>query len=145
MNVWYLVGAHDGKFRTYRLSRITHINQTARTFQRDPAFNLMEYWQANARAFITGLPHYPVRIAVEADRKSWVSNFLSLEAHEFIVSDDIEWLETTINFDTQEQAIMGLIGVVPHIRILEPLDLRQVLLDYARQAVTCLTSKAEKD
>jgi predicted DNA-binding transcriptional regulator YafY len=139
MNVWYLVGAHDDGFRSYRLSRIVDVQPTGETFQRDPEFKLIDYWQANAKAFVAGIPHYPVRIAVKASRQTRVSNALSLTNPTFSATDDPEWLETTINFDTLEQAVTGLIGIVCDIRILAPTELKTALLNHAREAVDCLT------
>lgn len=139
VNVWYLVGAHNKQFRTYRMSRLVDVQPTEQTFQRDPDFDLMIYWQDNTQSFVEGIPHYPVRIAVKQSRKAWVVNFLSLNDHDFTESDDPDWLETTINFDTQERAITSLISVVCDIRILQPLDLKSALLDFAQHAVECLS------
>lgn len=139
LNVWYLVGAHAGNFRTYRLSRILKLQTTGETFQRDPDFKLIDYWQANARAFVATIPHYPVRIAVKASRQQWVANFLTLNSVTFTSTDDPDWLETTIDFDTLERAVTGLIAIVCDIRILEPTELKTALLNHAQEVVDCLS------
>lgn len=139
MNVWYLVGTHDGQFRSYRMSRLIDVQTTEQTFRRDPDFNLIGFWEANAQSFVESIPHYPVQIAVKQSRKSSVMNFLSIDEQDFRECDDPDWLETTINFDTQERAITSLISVACDIRILQPLDLKMALLDFAKQAVECLS------
>lgn len=141
-NVWYFVGIHQGNIRTYRVSRLVDVQQTETTFTRDPAFDLITYWQANTQSFIDKMPQYPVRIAVRMACRNDIAKHPLFSDVEFMPMDDPNWLEFTTIFETQQQAVMALIGFAYDLRILDPLELRIALLDYARDVLLWLKEDA---
>jgi len=141
--VWYLVGAHDGRFRSYRVSRIINLQVTGDHFVRQPDFDLIAFWREHTQAFVEGLPTYPVTLWIEAEHREWVSGFLSVEPVTLSPTDDPDWLETHIQFDTREQALTALLSIVRHIRIIDPPDLRDHLLKFGQEIVDWLTQTDE--
>jgi len=132
-NMWYLIGAHEHNIRTYRVSRLVDVQPTGTLFTRDPNFNLIQYWQANAQSFVDSLPQYPVRLAIKASYRNRLKHHPLLSASDFVPMDDPDWLEFTTIFDTQQQAIMALMGMAREIRVLDPPDLKIALMEYARE------------
>lgn len=137
-SVWYLVGAHDGQFRTYRVSRIQTLRLTGEKFMREPDFDLMKVWQGNLQSFFDSLPQYPVTLHIRAERQKWVSGVLSLESSQLSPTDDADWLAVTVLFDTQEQALTALLGIAHDIRIIAPADLLPALQTFARTTASWL-------
>ncbi len=60
-STWYLVAAHDGQLRTYRISRILEATQLPEPVQRPAGFRLREWWDAQQREFVQRLPRYAVQ------------------------------------------------------------------------------------
>ena len=140
-SVWYLVGAHEDKFRTYRVSRLIDVQSTGETFVSNPDFRLIDFWKSNSQSFIDSLSQYAVRLAIKASRQQSISNHPLFSGAEFIPTDDPNWLEYEILFDSEEQAISGLMSVICDIRIIAPVTLKTALLKYLREAVTWLESE----
>jgi len=141
-SVWYLVGAHDNTFRTYRMSRIRELRTTDEQFTRQPDFDLAQFWQAHTQSFINNLPRYPVQIQIRQSRRDWVGGMLSLDIDDLSPSDEPDWLEATVPFDTQEQALAGLLPIAKDIRILSPPDLYNALHQFARDVLDTLDDKS---
>ena len=140
-SVWYLIGSHEGKFRSYRVSRLVDIVAASTSFTRDPNFKLIPYWQANTQSFMDSLPKYSIHLAVKASHRNTIANHPLFSASDFTPMDDPDWLEFTTIFDTQEQAVMALIGLARDIRVLAPSDLQIALLEYARDVYEWLNTK----
>jgi len=66
---WYLVGRHQGKLRTYRVSEIATIELLEGTFSVPKDFDLPAYWNASSRRFEASLTRGTATLRV-ADQSS---------------------------------------------------------------------------
>jgi len=131
-NVWYLIGKHGEQFRSYRVSRIQKLVISETQFKRDTQFDLEQFWQSHTQSFINSIPNYPVVLYILKDQQQWVCSFLSLEPTQLSPTDHPNWLQATVQFDTQQQAIVSLIGIAQQIRIIEPVGLYDALVTFSK-------------
>ncbi|HYI15149.1 MAG TPA: YafY family protein [Thermomicrobiales bacterium] len=60
-STWYLVAAHDGQLRTYRISRMLEATLLPEPVERPDGFRLREWWAEQQRGFVERLPRYAVQ------------------------------------------------------------------------------------
>lgn len=63
---WYLVAAHRGEPRTYRVSRITAARRRAEPADRPPGFRLAPWWERSAAGFDRAILRLPCRLRLDA-------------------------------------------------------------------------------
>lgn len=145
-SVWYLVAAVDEEVRSYRISRVHRATLTETPCIRPLSFNLAEYWQRSMAEFQTNLPHYPVmvRAAPEAmPRLRYAGHFARVEQ---VHSPDADgWTPVSIRFDVEESACAYVLGFGAQMEVLQPLQLRDRVLELARQAIAFHGAKANPE
>lgn len=132
--VWYLVSAVEGELRTYRVSRIQDAAITADPCTRPPDFDLAVYWEQSSAQFTANLPRYPAKVRVEAtmlDRLQSLWRYARVE--HMSDPDDDGRLTCAIMFDTEDVACEYILGFGPFIEVLEPLALREMVIDRAKR------------
>lgn len=146
-NVWYLVGAHEGKFRNYRASRLLDVQLTDRIFERDPAFNLIDYWQESAQAFVESIPEITVTIEIDESLRPIIEMHPLMSIDELDDAEANGWHRLTLRFDKLEQARMMLMGMARDIRVIDPPELHKMLSEYTQEALENLKNnhKATKN
>jgi predicted DNA-binding transcriptional regulator YafY len=63
--VWYLVAAHRGQPRTYRVSRITDAAGRPEPAVRPPGWDLASWWAGSAAAFDLAIRRLPCRLRLD--------------------------------------------------------------------------------
>lgn len=86
--VWYLVAAHEGQPRTYRVSRITETELLDERFDRPIGFDLAEQWTESSTAFEQGVREVPVELRLRADAVPYLRHALDAGTHDTVVTSD---------------------------------------------------------
>ena len=129
--IWYLVAGVDEDIRTYRVSRIVRAQMTEETFRRPPTFRLAEHWEQSMRKFKAALPSYSAVIratAVAMQRLESERYVRILRIH----SQDDDRTTAEADFETLDTACSVLLGCGPDVTVLEPAELRELIVSRAR-------------
>ena len=143
--VWYVVYGHNGhfdhaqcrRFQAKRISKITQVDLLNTPFTRDPAFDLVEFWQTWCHTYETQRAKYPVTVRIAANFIEQLPHYLgetalaALSTAETVEADG--WQTITLNFEYLEEARTKLLGLGGAVEVLAPLPLRLSLADFAAQ------------
>jgi predicted DNA-binding transcriptional regulator YafY len=134
-NVWYLVASHDGKLRSYRVSRIQQADMGVEPCERPTAFDLAAYWTQSANEFIAAAPRYEVTLTASADYRARLrrAKFLRIQGEE---EPDAEgWTVMQVRFEDEREACDYLIRAGAEAEVLKPDALRARLRQMAEEIV----------
>jgi predicted DNA-binding transcriptional regulator YafY len=158
-SLWYLVAARDEhELRTYRVSRIKDATLLEEPVVRPNSFDLAAYWERSVDRFRSELPHYSAHVLVhpsactrlEQTRYVQVAKWrdaqmdgasspglqpLMQDADSERTDGSVIWREAEIEFNTLESACDILLGFGTKVRVLEPLELCEALLEAANNIV----------
>lgn len=135
-NVWYLVAAVEEEVRSYRISRVRHAAIADTPCIRPAGFNLAEYWQQSMDQFQANLPRYALTVRVDPQvmpRLRYAGHFARIE--QIDPPDADNWIPVSIRFDLEEEACAYVLGFGTHIEVVEPPELRERILELAKQAI----------
>jgi predicted DNA-binding transcriptional regulator YafY len=138
-SLWYLVAVADGDIRTYRVSRVQHVEALDELAVRPPGFDLAGYWSRSAAEFVTRLPRYParVRIAPDALAEVWTPGSYAHVEHVGEPAPD-GWRSLDLMLETEDYACRYVLGFGPRMVVLEPEALRERVLATARATLELL-------
>jgi predicted DNA-binding transcriptional regulator YafY len=140
--VWYLVAAVNGELRSYRVSRISRIEQTGEACVRPKGFDLASFWEQSAVNFKASLPQYQtkVRIAPEAfPFMRFAGRFARVLQTDTPDADG--WIMVTLRFDVEEMAIGYALSFGEKLEVLEPTTLRTKVIKEARNLIRFYENK----
>lgn len=129
--IWYLIAAHDGQYRSYRVSRITEVTTLDERFTRDPEFDLAAYWQTSVNEFIQHRPLYTFTLKIP-QAKLYFVEWYTPGLWEPVETEDDEWLIVRFEVENRDVAAMFVFGLGPDADILEPDDLRDIVFKRSR-------------
>jgi predicted DNA-binding transcriptional regulator YafY len=135
-NVWYLVGAKEGHVRVFRVSRISEAGIRAESFERPENFDLQDFWQRWCDEVEHNRPVYSVRVRVSPQLFQILERYFdrkSIHPEAGPSSQAASWPELTLDFDSFEAAREKILSLGRAIEVLEPLPLRESVIDFARQ------------
>lgn len=132
-NLWYLVAAHDGQPRTYRVSRITRVTPFDAPVERPADFDLATFWHESMQSFRERLPRFDCVALIRRDRLQSVSTFLRYGSIDALEDVDAERVRATMHFDTIEAAAVSLLH--DGVTIVEPPELHEEILRIARAVI----------
>ncbi|MGM0840381.1 MAG: helix-turn-helix transcriptional regulator [Bacillota bacterium] len=136
-DLWYLVASKEnGDIRNYRASRILSADSLAGTFVRPQGFDLAQYWTSSTQSFIKRLPSYEVKVEVSPlalSRLTFTGRFARVL--EMGDRNKENWIPVTLSFDTEDEAKGYILGFADQVRVIEPKNLRQKILEMAEAAV----------
>lgn len=133
-SIWYLVAAVNGEPRTYRVSRVQQAQVCEEACERPPDFDLASYWQQSSAKFLVGLPRYPavIRAAPEiVPRLQAAAKFARVEKVHPPEADG--WSRVEILFEIIEEATEYVLSFGAMIEVLEPLELRERVVNSIKQ------------
>lgn len=128
---WYLIAAHRGAPRTYRISRIVDAEVTDEPAVRPGGFDLASWWQASSREFDEAIRPVRARLRVDAASVRRLRHVVPGPATLAAIDqaeppDDDGCRVVTIPLEPVEVAVSQL-AQLPHVEVLEPADLRAAL------------------
>ena len=135
--VWYVVAARDGEVRTYRASRIESAELSEERFERPANFDLADYWTESTAAYERDAPRLAVLVRVAPDRVELLENLVggsAMRAAERLEApnDRDGWTHLRLLIDWPEDAAARLVGMGPDLEVIEPVELRNQILELAR-------------
>ncbi len=130
--IWYLVAREGEKgYRSFRAERIERAESTRERFERPAGFDLDAYWQAS----VASMERYPATTYTVTLRVREDAVERLLQAWSADVRESRDGFATVrVPFYAKEHAIFQIIALGDAATILDPLELRQTLVDRARAA-----------
>ncbi len=135
-SVWYLLAAIDGGIRNYRIARVQAAEMLDEGFVRPPDFDLAATWRQSNVEFKAKFPRYPVTVRVQPDalwRLQFNGRFSTVEHMGEPEADG--WITVRMNYQVAENACENLIGLGAQVEIVEPAELREMVVELARSVV----------
>lgn len=133
---WYFVACKENdELRTYRVSRILSALPTEETFERPKDFNLAQYWSSSTKTFVENLPNYEVWVEVTSaifPRLIFTDRVVRLVE---IRNTSKNWVTVKLSFNTKEEAKGYILGFANQIKIIEPKELHDQILEMAEATV----------
>jgi len=136
--VWYLVARRDGRYRTYRVSRMHEVVLTGEPFQRPAGFDLAAQWRAASVEYQQGFPSFVVTLRLRGDavaRAAWVSA-LKRRVGE---PDADGWTPAVLDTQDEENALAAVRQLGDEVVVLAPESLREKAVRLAREFVSANT------
>jgi predicted DNA-binding transcriptional regulator YafY len=132
-NLWYLVAAHEGQPRTYRVSRITRVTLLDAAVERPADFDLATFWHASMQSFRERLPRFDCVALIDRAHLRSVETFLRYGSIDTVEEHDERRVRASMHFDTIEAAALSLLH--EGVTIVEPVELREEILRIARAVI----------
>jgi predicted DNA-binding transcriptional regulator YafY len=135
-SVWYLVAMVDGEIRNYRVSRVQTAELLNEPFVRPAGFDLAAVWQQSNVEFKAKFPRYLVKLRVHPDalwRLQFAGRYSNVEQLGEPETDG--WIPVTMNFQAAENAGENLIGLGALVEVLEPVEVRERIVELAKSVV----------
>ena len=142
-SLWYLIAAHGGETRTYRVSRIATAELLDEPCERPPDFDLAAYWARSARDFVASLPRYGATVRAAPYILQMIragGRYARIE--EEGPPDITGWRTLQILFETAEGAREFALGFGTALEVLAPESLRRDVLCAARAIVALYADEA---
>ncbi|MFV0533076.1 MAG: helix-turn-helix transcriptional regulator [Cumulibacter sp.] len=130
--VWYLVAAHRGQVRTYRVQRISEALRREELAQRPADFDLPTYWASTADDLDRRIRTLDTILRIPrtsiSELRAHVPGPVTAQAIDHALQDagDTETLEVALPLERLEVAAAQL-AAVPGINVIEPRELRAAL------------------
>jgi predicted DNA-binding transcriptional regulator YafY len=131
--VWYLIALSESELRSFRVERIRTAEELAARFERPADFDLEKYWSESSQQFAKASRGVEcvvtLRAPVEAlDRITtyWPSDVVESSERETLVR---------VTFPGTEVAVFQLVAWSDLVTLVEPAELRDVIVSRARQAL----------
>ncbi len=143
-SVWYLVATVDGEPRSYRVSRVLEAEILDEPCMRPRDFDLASHWQQSNKDFKSKFPRFDARFRVrreEVSRLYAAARFARVES--VGEPDALGWVEASMRFQFEWEACEFALGMGRKVEIIEPQDLREKVLQAAREVVEFYSQVAE--
>lgn len=138
-SVWYVIARRDEKLRTYRVSRFAAVKTLNERFERDPLFNLAQFWHAHASEFVASMPYYAFTLKLAAASLQFLKLYASGRYTVCDTSADGTVLTVDVLLSSLEEARMLVLGMGTDAKIIRPDELRDAVLQQAQQMVNHLS------
>jgi predicted DNA-binding transcriptional regulator YafY len=127
---WYLVAAHRGEPRTYRVGRIEQAGVRDERSARPDDFDLAGWWASSSAAFDRSVLRDAVRLRL-SPRALWLLRRLA-DVTGVGVPDAEGWREVTAAVESPDVALEQLAGLGDGVEVLDPPSLRGALAALGR-------------
>ncbi len=133
---WYVVGAVDEGYRTYRISRVLDVRTEDEPVVRPEGFDLRDYWEQSTSDFRTTLPRFGATARVSDDLLTRLRFGLGFaRVMEIGEADSDGWTPVQIDFNVEEEAVGFLIRFSAEIASIDPDYLRGLALARAETLI----------
>ncbi len=139
-SVWYLLAERDGELHTYRVNRFHSMQLLDRSFTRRPDFDLPTYWRTRAQS-IQNLPsEYSCVLRIHPERISVIKWLMPGRWELMDDANDTGWMTISLKIDSELLAKMLVFGLVGFVEVVEPTDLKDAVVEKAREVLERLDS-----
>lgn len=132
---WYLVANTAEGFRTFRVSRIEKATVLEIPVDRPADFDLAAHWKSSTEKFRESRTRFTVTARVEP---RFAEHLIGWRGAKALSGGEDGWVTLRIDFDDEEHACFTMLGMGPRVEVLEPEDLREIILERARTIVKSL-------
>lgn len=133
--VWYMVGLVDDNARTYRISRILHLEVLDRQFERPRDFDLAAHWRASTQRLESELYPHQARVRLSPRGRRLLEHLYPSSVHAAtVIAPEPEvdgWYAATLPVGVPRHACFDLIRLGAEIEVLEPVELRDAMREMA--------------
>ncbi|MDL4817156.1 helix-turn-helix transcriptional regulator [Actinomadura opuntiae] len=141
---WYLVGRVGGRFRTYRVDRVTAVDPAGAVFERDEAFDLARYWDEQAAAFVRSMLREEITVRLSPDGLRLLRFAVEPVAAEQAAAtagepDERGWRPAALRVESLQVAASQLMRLGPEVEVLGPPELRARMADAAARLAALYT------
>lgn len=138
-NWWYLIAATSDGMRTYRVSRIQHVEFTGKIFERPADFNLAAHWEQTRTDFEINRPKYEVRLRVAPELAKRLPKMpLTGDVESSLAAasppDEHGWIMLWLNFEDHDWALNDILSYGGWAEVLEPPEFRAEIAGIVRAA-----------
>lgn len=133
--VWYLIAAVEDGMRTYRVSRVQEAQVTDQPCVRPEGFDLAAHWEASVVRFKADLPRYPATLRATPDVVPHIRRLRYTQVKDVSEPDADGWVTASVQFETEDEACMYVLGFGSQVEVVEPPALRQRVIDAAESIV----------
>ena len=131
--IWYLAAQVGNGVRTYRLSNILALQPTDEAFERPPAFDLADWWQASTKRFEKELAVDTAQLRVTAEGLKALRDLGASVARAAEASagepDEAGWRRVTIPIESIAHAAAQVLRLGAEAQVLKPAALRRALVE----------------
>ena len=135
--LWYVIARASGGISAYRVSRVTDVSVSGELFSRPEDFDLAEYWGEWSATFVAGLARTVVTLKVHPELYPALPEIIGDRAHAAMAGagppDQRGWRTLRVPFDSVMAATSGCLGMSPGVEVLEPAEVRDLVLERARR------------
>jgi predicted DNA-binding transcriptional regulator YafY len=134
---WYVVAAHRGQPRTYRLSRVESARLVGVRFERPADFDLAAWWDTSTTDFDRSLLREQIRVRVDRIGARSLATHVGVESADPALAaagppDAEGWRTLDLAVESAQVAGHQLIALGEHVEVLEPADLRDEMARVGR-------------
>src|SRR5262249_13725601 len=133
--VWYLVAAHRGHVRTYRVGRLESVVVRVERFERPSDFDLGSYWAASSVEFEEQMLRLEVMARLSPHGASLLRRVLEPAAGRAALAalargapDPDGWMALVMPMESPEVAYHELLRLGADVEVLAPGELRERLI-----------------
>ena len=142
-SAWYLVAGVSGELRSYRISRVSDATIVDKPCDIPADFDLAHFWEQSAATFKSSLPNYLATFRVSPTvfpRLRFAGRFARVG--EVVETDAEGWLIVKVGFDVEEMACEYALGFGANLEVVEPVSLREKVLEMAREVIGFYAEKS---
>ena len=136
---WYLVYGRESVVRAHPISQMLEAHALDESFQRPADFDLVRFWQAWRARAEENHPRYPVKMRVAPGLLSYLPYYFGDRIRETLAqaspADAEGWITITLSFESLERARERILGLGRAVEVVEPIPLRNSVVDFAAQIV----------
>lgn len=126
---WYLVAAHRGQARTYRLARVRSVRRLDERATRPPGFDLAGWWDASSADFERSLLRESIRLRLDEVGCRRLPLEVGRAGAEPALAaagppDAEGWRTVDLGVESLEVAAHQLLPIAEHVEVLDPPELR---------------------
>lgn len=132
---WYLVADDMLKdsIRTYRISRLSDLQIQPEHFERNPNFDIADYWQETSEKFQTRVPTYPVTLRVKSHAMTYFKT-LFIDRHT-VIEQTSNWWTLDVTYMVFEEARTSILGLGVDVEVIEPKALHDAVIEQAKAII----------
>jgi predicted DNA-binding transcriptional regulator YafY len=135
---WYLVAAHEGQLRTYRVSRVQEVVLTDEHAERPAGFDLSTYWSESIAAYEQNAPRIEVVLRARRGAARWLEDVIDqpalAAATELPDPEPDAWRTIRMTLDWPREVPGRLLALGGAVEVLEPPELRSEIAALAAEA-----------